>query len=156
MRFRVRRGRSESGRSPTPAVVENSEAVAVGARNYLFVSAQRPATAAAAVRSWAYGPPDLCVTSPSEEARDAALSACAGHFVPVTDEPLLARRLRVESADDFAARFAQAVSFVLELDCRAALVVCDDFPTDWPAPSSADDETLARRVTLVERKMAHQ
>jgi hypothetical protein len=123
----------------------------VNARNYLFVSAQQPATAAAAVRSWAYGPPDLCVTSPSAEARATALYACAGHFVPLTEEGLLEQRLPVESADDFAARFAQAVSFVLELDTRAALVVCDDLPTDWPVPSSVDDEGLARRVRLVEQ-----
>jgi hypothetical protein len=127
----------------------------VGTRNYLFVSSRRPATAAAAVRSWAYGPPDLCVTSPSAEARDTALFACAGHFVPLTDEPLLEHRLPVESADDFASRFAQAVSFVLELDTRAALVVCDDLPSDWPVPSSADDGTLTRRVRRIEHEAAH-
>jgi hypothetical protein len=126
----------------------------VDARNYLFVSAQRPATAPAAVRSWAYGPPDLCVTSPSEEARDTALYACGGHFVPLTDEQLLERRLPVESADDFESRYAKAVSFILELDARAVLVVCDDFPDDWPAPSSADGETLLRRVRVVEQETA--
>ena len=124
-------------------------------RNYLFVSAQRPDAAAAAVRDWAHGPPDLCVTSPSAEARDAALTACAGRFVPLTDQPLLEHRLPVESEEDFAARFAQAVSFVLELDTRAALVVCDELPTGWPAPLSADDKTLARRIRLVEDEVAH-
>jgi hypothetical protein len=126
----------------------------VADRNYLFVSARQPVAAAEAVESWTDGPPDLCVTSPSERARDTALYACRGRFVPLTDEQLLRRRLPVESADGFEARYAKAVSFVLELDAQAVLVVCDDFPDDWPAPSSADDKTLLRRIRLVEQEVA--
>jgi hypothetical protein len=46
-------------------------------RSYLFVSARKPLAAAAAVRSWNDGPPDLSVTSRSPEADDNAAFACA-------------------------------------------------------------------------------
>src|SRR5262247_970312 len=69
-------------------------------RSYLFVSSHEPLMAAAAVWSWAEGPPDLCVTSPSLEARGTASFAVAGRFVTVLVEPMLAPRWPDESWDD--------------------------------------------------------
>ncbi len=122
-------------------------------RSYLLVSADDPSAAAAAVSAWAEGPPDLCVTSPSPEARAAAAVASKGHYVPMIDEPLLARRQFFESEDDFAARYAEAMRIVLVFDTRAALVVCDDVPARWATPLAVDDESLLRSVELVEREL---
>jgi hypothetical protein len=122
-------------------------------RSYLLVSAGDPPGAAAAVSVWAEGPPDLCVTSPSPRAHDAAVVACAGRFVWMIDEPLLASRQSLESADDFAARYAEALRVVLALDTRAALVVCDEVPVRWRTPLFVDDESLLRRVELTEREL---
>jgi hypothetical protein len=122
-------------------------------RSYLFVSAGDPRAAAAAVSVWAEGPPDLCVTSPSPRARHAAAVACRGHLVQMIDEPLLASRQSLESADDFAARYAEAMRIVLAFDTRAALVVCDDVPTHWATPFFVDDESLLRSIELTEREL---
>jgi hypothetical protein len=122
-------------------------------RSYLLVSADDPSAAAAAVSAWVEGPPDLCVTSPSRRAHDTAAVACNGHFVQMIDEPLLAGRQSLESADDFAARYADAMRNVLVFDTRAALVVCDDVPTRWATPLVADDESLLRKVELTERRL---
>ena len=97
-------------------------------RSYLFVSAREPLAAAVALWSWADGPPDLCITSPSPEAQDTAAFAAAGRFVTIFDEPLLARRRPDESWDNFRDRFAQALRIVATYDTRAALVVCDELP----------------------------
>jgi hypothetical protein len=89
-------------------------------RSYLFVSAREPLAAAVALWSWADGPPDIGITSPSPEAQDTATFAAAGHFVTIFDEPLLERRRPGESWDDFRARFAKA-RIVATYDTRAAL-----------------------------------
>jgi hypothetical protein len=123
------------------------------ARSYLLVSAGDPPAAAAAVSVWAAGPPDLCVTSPSRRAHVAAAVACNGHLVQTIDEPMLASRQSLESEDDFAARYAEAMRIVLALDTRAALVVCDDVPAHWATPLVADDESLLRSIELTEREL---
>jgi hypothetical protein len=122
-------------------------------RSYLLVSAGDPPAAAAAVSAWAEGPPDLCVMSPSRRAFDAASVACNGYFVEMIDEPLLAGRQSLESVDDFAARYAEAMRVVLAFDTRAALVVCDDVPAHWATPLVADDESLLRSIELTEREL---
>jgi hypothetical protein len=98
-----------------------------------------------AVGSWKGGPPDLCVTSPSPEAADTAVLACARHFVTILDEPVLARRRQTESWDDVAARFAQALLVVSADDTRAALVVCDAVADRWPIPLVLDGESMLER-----------
>ena len=122
-------------------------------RSYLLVTADDPSAAAAAVSVWADGSPDLCVTSPSPRAHEVAVVACAGRFVRMIDEPLLASRQSLESADDFAARYAEAMRVVLALDARAALVVCDEVPRRWRTPLFVDDEGLRQRVELTEREL---
>jgi len=119
-------------------------------RSYLFVAAREPLAAAAAVWSWPEGPPDLCITSPSPEAQDTAAFASAGHFATILHEPALARRRPMESWDDFKARFAEALLIVSAYDTRAALVVCDQLPDDWPTPFILDGESILRRADLLE------
>jgi hypothetical protein len=121
--------------------------------SYLFVLAREPVDAAAALLGWADGPPDLCVTSPSRRARATAAFAFGGHFVPIMIEPMLAGRDPRESADDFAARHAQALRIVHAFDTRAALVVCDDHPARWAMPFFADGDELLRRAELIEREL---
>jgi hypothetical protein len=118
-------------------------------RRYLFVSARDPLAAAAAVWSWPEGPPDLCVTSPSPEAQDTAAFASAGNLTTVMDEPMLARRQGTESCDDFKARFAEGLLIVSAYDTHAALVVCDQFPDEWPTPFVLDGESIFRRADLL-------
>jgi len=86
-------------------------------------------------------------------ARHAAAVACRGHLVQMIDEPLLASRQSLESADDFATRYAEAMRIVLAFDTRAALVVCDDVPTHWATPLFVDDESLLRSIELTEREL---
>jgi hypothetical protein len=119
-------------------------------RSYLFVSAREPLAAAAALWSWADGPPDLCITSPSPEAQDTAAFAAAGHFVTTFDEPLLARRRPGESWNDFRDRFAEGLRIVAAYDTRAALVVCDEVPDRWPTPFVLDGENILERAELLE------
>jgi hypothetical protein len=121
-------------------------------RHYLLVAADEPIGAAAAVWEWKNGPPDLCVTSPSAEARGTGVFACAGHFVRMVEEPLLASR-NGDSATDFVDRFAEALRVVLAFDGRAVLVVCDDVPVQWATPLAADKEALGRRAALIERTL---
>ena len=119
-------------------------------RRYLVVSANEPLVAEAAVREWSDGLPDLCVTSPSAEARETAGLAAEGHFVTMFVEPLLARRRPTESPDDFRTRFAMGLRIVSAYDTRAALVVCDELPDRWPTPFVLDGEGILRRAALLE------
>jgi hypothetical protein len=119
-------------------------------RSYLFVSAREPLAAAVALWSWADGPPDLCITSPSPEAQDTAAFAAAGLFVTTFDEPLLARRRPGESWGDFRDRFAEGLRIVSAYDSCAALVVCDEVPDGWPMPFVLDDENILERAELLE------
>jgi hypothetical protein len=122
-------------------------------RSYLFVSTREPLAAAAALWSWAEGPPDLCITSPSPEAQDTAAFAVAGHFATVFDEPLLARRRPGESWDDFKDRFAEGLRIVATYDAIAALVVCDELPDGWPTPFVVDGGGILERAELLESEV---
>jgi hypothetical protein len=122
-------------------------------RSYLFVSAREPLAAAAALWSWAEAPPDVCLTSPSPEAKDTAAFADAGHFAMIFDEPLLARRRPDESWDDFRERFAEALRIVSTYDGRAALVVCDELPDDWATPFVLDGDGILARADVLENEV---
>jgi len=102
------------------------------------------------VRSWAEGPPDLCITSPSPEAQDTAAFAVPGDSVTVFDEPLLARRRPGETWDNFRDRFAEGLRIVATYDTRAALVVCDEFPDGWTTPLVLDGDGIVARAALLE------
>jgi hypothetical protein len=119
-------------------------------RSYLFVSAREPLAAAVALWSWADGPPDLSIASPSSEAQDTAAFAAAGHFVTSFDEPLLARRRPGESWDNFRDRFAEGIRIVATYDTRAALVVCDEFPDGWSTPFVVDGDGIVERAFVLE------
>ena len=73
-------------------------------RSYLVATSREPLAAAVAVRSWPNGPPDLCVTSPSGEARDTAAFAADDDSVTIFDEPLLASRRPAENPQRFSPR----------------------------------------------------
>ena len=124
-----------------------------GPRSFLFATSSEPGAAVAAVRNWGSGPPDLCVTSPSVEARQTAETACADETVKVIEEPLFARRGPAESAVDFAARRADALRLLYELDARSTLVVSDDLFAGAVTPFACDGETLLRRATAIERAL---
>jgi hypothetical protein len=135
---------------PNPRTVADGAHTFDAPRSYLFVSAREPLAAAVALWSWADGPPDLCITSPSPEAQDTAAFATAGHRVTIFDEPLLARRGTGESWDDFKDRFAEGLRIVSAYDSSAALVVCDEVPDRWPMPFVLDDESILERAEILE------
>jgi hypothetical protein len=121
-------------------------------RTYLFVSAQEPLTAATAV--WAApAPPDLCVTSPSAQARSTAAFAAAGHFLRTIDEPLLAGPAAGESAADVWARYAEALRVLHALASRHTLVVVDDMRLNGGGAHELDDEALLREAERIEREL---
>jgi hypothetical protein len=119
-------------------------------RSYLFVTAGERPAAAEAMRFWADGPPDLCITSPSEEATDTAEFLLAGAYVPMMSEPLLEACRPWESWDDFTCRFAMGLRIVAAYDTRAALVVCDEVPDGRPTPFALDGESILGRAALLE------
>ncbi len=135
---------------PDPDTVAAEARAFDAPRSYLFVSAREPLAAATALWSWAEGPPDLCITSPSPEAQDTAAFAAAGHFVTIFREPLLARRSPGESWNDFRDRFAEGLRIVSAYDTRAALVVCDEVPDRWSMPFVLDDRSILERAELLE------
>jgi hypothetical protein len=123
-------------------------------RNYLVLTAGNRFEAAEAVRSWPEGPPDLCVISPSGQARDTAAFIVAGDYVPMMSEPLLEARHPSESCDDFKDRFATALLTVAAYDTRAALVVCDEVPVGRPTSFALDGESILRRAAVLESEVA--
>jgi len=96
-------------------------------RTYLLVPSDSPREAAAAMLR-APSAPDLCVRSPSDEARRAAETAFAGGYVRTIVEPLLARRRPDETEGDFMWRCADALRTLYAFDTRTALVVYDELP----------------------------
>ena len=123
-----------------------------GPRSYLVVSAREPLAAAGAAAAWREGPPDLCITSPSDDARDTAAFVAAGRYVTTLNEPLLARRRPTESPHDFRDRFAMALRIVAVYDTRAGLVVCDELPDRQPTPLVLDGTSILRFATLLENE----
>jgi hypothetical protein len=74
-------------------------------RTFVFVSATEPLAAAQA--AWSSPQPiDLCVTAPSEPARETGEFACAGRPVRIVEEPLLNARWPGEDEVGQAARRA--------------------------------------------------
>lgn len=124
-----------------------------GPRSYLVVSAREPLAAAAAAAAWRDGPPDLCITSPSDDARNTAAFVAAGRYVRTMNEPLLARRGSTESWDGFRDRFAMGLRIVSVYDTRAALVVCDELPDRQPTPFVLDGKSILRFATLLESEV---
>ena len=122
-------------------------------RSYLIVTSREPLAATVAVRSWHDGPPDLCVTSPSPEARDTAAFVSKGHPVATFDEPLLARRRPGEDWDDFRLRFAEGLRIVSTYDTRAALIVCDEVPDRWTTPLRLDGDSIIELAVSLESEV---
>ena len=118
-----------------------------------MVTAKEPLAAAIAVRSWADGPPDLCVTSPSPEAEDTAAYASDGLSVSTFDEPLLARRRPAEDWNDFRARFAEGLRIVSTYDAHAGLVVCDELPDKWKTPLVLDGDSILELAGSLESEV---
>jgi hypothetical protein len=111
-------------------------------RTYLLVPSDSPREAAAAMLR-APSAPDLCVRSPSDEARRAAETAFAGAYVRTIVEPLLARRRQDETDGDFMWRCADALRTLYAFATRTALVVYDEL-----AGSSAGLLELEEHVLL--------
>jgi hypothetical protein len=127
-------------------------------RTFVFVSATEPLAAAQAAWSSPH-PIDLCVTAPSETARETGVFACAGRAVRIVDEPLLSARWPGEDEVGQAARRADALRAVYALDTRCALVVWDTLSM-WTAllPGGADpiflEETwLLHTAEQIERQL---
>jgi isopentenyl diphosphate isomerase/L-lactate dehydrogenase-like FMN-dependent dehydrogenase len=76
-----------------------------------------------------------------------------GQSLPIMIEPMLGGRDLRESADDFAARHAQALRIVHAFGTCAALVICDDYPARWAMPLFADGNNLLRHAELIEREV---
>jgi hypothetical protein len=117
-------------------------------RSFVFVSATEPLAAAQA--AWSSPQPiDLCVTAPSETAREAGVFACAGRPVRIVEEPLLSARWPGEDELGQTARRADALRAVYALDTRCALVVWDTLSV-WTAllPGGADPVVLEENWLL--------
>lgn len=139
---------------PSPQPRSRRETVAFDIpSSYLFVSARDPIAAAEAVARWADGPPDLCVTSPSEAARKTGAFACGDRGIPILDEPLLAGRYRGESAAAFGARNAEALRTLNAFDTRAALVVWDDLSQLGDKPVVFEGRDLLRSADAIDGRL---
>ena len=115
----------------------------------MFVSAMEPLGAAQAAWSSPH-PIDLCVTAPSETARETGAFACAGKPVRVVQEPLLSARWPGEDEVGQAARRADALRAVYALDTRCALVVWDTLSA-WTALLPGDAEPIVLEETWLLR-----
>jgi hypothetical protein len=120
------------------------------ARSYLLVPSDRPLEATAAMTR-APAPPDLCVKSPSDEARVTADLAFAGRYVRTIDEPLLAGRAETESVADFAWRCADALRALYALDTHSAFVVFDELPGIAETALLLDESSLLWIAERIER-----
>lgn len=121
-------------------------------RTYLMVPSDRPLEARAAIAQ-APTPPDLCVRSPSAEARLTAELAFGGFYVRTIDEPLLARRGAAESGADFALRCADALRALYALDTQSAFVVFDALTGFGETALLVDEASLLRIAESIERSV---
>jgi len=112
-------------------------------RTFIPVSADDPVGAAEAVFS-AGAPPDICVVSPTRNARAAATTALRGRWIAMVEEPLLAGRTEAESGGDVLARLAQGLRGALALDATMPLVVCDRIDTLGATAFLLDEEGVTR------------
>ena len=123
-------------------------------RTFILVSASAPDDAALAVAN-APQPPDMCLTSPSQAARDTAAYAFQGRWVLTLEEPLLAARNEHENGGDVLARLAVALRSIAAYDAALPFVVVDrldvlgatTFLLDEPGVSRLADD-LDRVVPL--------
>jgi len=118
-----------------------SQHVTSATRKYLLVSTGQPSEARRALLG-APSPPDLCVRSPSREARVTADVVFAGRYIRTIVEPLFARRRGGESLGDFTRRCADALFALYALDTRMAFVIVDELPSTRSSSLLLDDETL--------------
>jgi hypothetical protein len=121
-----------------------------GERTYLLVPSNSPREALAA-KLRAPRAPDLCVRSPSEEARHAAETAFAGAYVRTIVEPLLARRRRDETDGDFRWRCADALRTLYAFETRTALVVYDELPGSSASVLELEEHDLLRIADELEQ-----
>jgi len=121
-----------------------------GERTFLFVPSDSPRDALAA-KLRAPRAPDLCVRSPSDEARRAAETAFAGAYVRTIVEPLLARRRRDETDGDFRWRCADALRTLYAFETRTALVVYDELPGSSTRVLELEEHDLLRIADEIEQ-----
>ena len=110
---------------------------------YLLVSSDHPLEAREALRA-APSPPDLCVRSPSSEARVAVEVAFGESYVRTIEEPLLSHRRADESLGDFAKRCADALFAVYALHTSMGFVIIDELPGTGMTPLLLDEPSLLR------------
>ena len=121
-----------------------------GERTYLLVPSDSPFEALAA-KLRAPSAPDLCVRSPSDEARRAAETAFAGAYVRTIVEPLLARRRGDETDGDFRWRCADALRTLYAFETRTALVVYDELPGSSATVLELEEHDLLRIADELEQ-----
>jgi broad specificity phosphatase PhoE len=122
-------------------------------RTFVLTSARDREGAARAVAA-APTLPDMCVTSPSREARETAAYAVGGRWVLTVDEPLLVARTPGESGADVLARLAQAFRVVHATDTTVALMVCDGLDVLGATSFVLDDAALLRLADDLDRAVS--
>lgn len=120
------------------------------ARTFLFVSALEPDVAARAVADTT-APPQVCVTSPSQSARDVAAYTLGGRWVFTIEEPLLTARAPGESGNDVVARLAQAFRGLRAYDADSVLVVVDHLDILGASAFVFDEPGLMRYADELDR-----
>jgi len=120
------------------------------ARTFILVSASSPDDAAQAVAN-SPQPPDLCLTSPSQEARDTAAFAFQGRWVFTLEEPLLAARNEHEDGGDVLARLAVALRSIAAYDANLPFVVVDKLDVLGATAFHLDELGLARLADDLDR-----
>lgn len=119
-------------------------------RTFILVSASSPDDAARAVAN-SPEPPDLCLTSPSQEARDTAAFAFQGRWIFTLEEPLLAGRNEHEDGGDVLIRLAVALRSIAAYDANLPFVVVDKLDVLGATVFHLDELGLARLADDLER-----
>ena len=119
-------------------------------RSFLLVSASSPDDAARAVAN-SPEPPDMCLTSPSQQARDTAAFAFQGRWVFTLEEPLLAARNEHEDGGDVLARLAVALRSIAAYDANLPFVVVDKLDVLGATAFLLDELGLARLADDIDR-----
>jgi broad specificity phosphatase PhoE len=119
-------------------------------RSFILVSASSPEDAAHMV---ADSPefPDLCLTSPSQQARETAEFAFQGRWVFTLEEPLLAARNEHEDGGDVLARLAVALRSIAAYDAKLPFVVVDKLDVLGATAFQLDELGLARLADDIDR-----
>ncbi len=119
-------------------------------RTFILVSASSPDDAARAVAE-APEAPDMCLTSPSQQARDTAAFAFQGNWVFTLEEPLLAARNEHEDGGDVLARLAVALRSIAAYDANLPVIVCDKLDVLGATAFVLDELGLARLADDLDR-----